>query len=119
MEPRPSFMINSTLIYQLHKVLYGLKQAPKAWHAKIDSSFMSLGFKHCEFGHSLYVLRVNGNTLIVVVYLDDLVITRNNLDIILGLKRQLVATFVMIDLGIMHYFLGLQVFPLFDGVFIS
>ena len=60
-----------------------------------------------------------GNTLIVVVYVNDLVITRNNLDLILRLKRQLVATFEMTDRVILHYFLGLQVFTLSDGVFIS
>ena len=62
-------------------------------NAKIDSFFINLGFKHCESNHSIYVLHVNGDTMIVVVYVDDLVITSNNLDLILGLKRELIATF--------------------------
>jgi hypothetical protein len=57
--------------------------------------------------------------LIVVVYVDDLVITGNNTDLILRLKKQLVDSFDMIDLGTLHYFLGLQVLPLCDGFFIS
>jgi hypothetical protein len=57
--------------------------------------------------------------LIIVVYVDDLVITGNNIDLILILKKQLVDSFYMIDLGILHDFLGLQVFPLFDGLFLS
>ena len=56
--------------------------------------------------------------MIVSVYVDDPIITYNNLDLILGLKRQLDATFELIDLGILHYFLGLKFFPLFDGIFI-
>jgi hypothetical protein len=62
---------------------------------------------------------LNGNTLIVVVYVDDLVITGNNIDLILRLKKQLVDSFDMTDLGTLHYFLGLQVLPLCDGFFIS
>jgi hypothetical protein len=96
-----------------------LKQAPRAWYAKIDHFFLNLGFKHCESDHSLYVLHDNGDTLIVVVYVDDLVITGNNLDLLLRLKRQLVDTFDMTDLGLLHYFLGLQVLPLSDGLFLS
>jgi hypothetical protein len=35
------------------------------------------------------------------------------------LKKQLVDTFDMTDLGLLHYFLGLQVLPLSDGLFLS
>lgn len=80
---------------------------------------MPLGLKHYQYDHILYVLHVNGKNLIVSIYVDDLVLTRNNLDLILGLERQLAKTFLMTNLGILHYFLGLQVFPLYDGVFIS
>jgi hypothetical protein len=57
--------------------------------------------------------------LIIVVYVDDLVITGNNTNLILRLKKQLVDSFDMTDLGILHYFVGLQVLPLSDGFFIS
>jgi hypothetical protein len=57
--------------------------------------------------------------LIFFVYVDDLLITRNNNDLILRLKKQLVDSFDMTDLGTLHYFLGLQVLPLCDGFFIS
>lgn len=57
--------------------------------------------------------------LIVVFYVDDLVLTRNKPNLILRLKSQLADTFDMTDLGILHFFLGLQVLPLTDGLFIS
>ena len=57
--------------------------------------------------------------MIVTIYVDDIVMVGNNLDLILGLKRQLAATFEMIGLGILHLFLGLQVLPFPDGIFIS
>jgi hypothetical protein len=88
-------------------------------YAKIDNLFLNLGFKHYEFNHSIYVLHDNGDTLIVIIYLDDLVITGNNLDLTLKFKRCLVDTFDMTYLGLLHYFLGLQVLPLSDGLFFS
>jgi hypothetical protein len=48
-----------------------------------------------------------------------LLITANNIDLILRLNKQLVESFDMIDLGTLNYFLGLQVLPLCDGFFIS
>ena len=78
MEQPPSFMTYSTLVWRLQK-LYGLKYAPQAWYAKIDSFFRSLGFKHCEYDHNIYVLHVHGDILIVVIYVDDLVRTGNNI----------------------------------------
>jgi hypothetical protein len=67
----------------------------------------------------LYVLHTNGDTLIVVVYVDDLLITGNNTNLILRLKKQLVDSFDTTNLGTLHYFLGIQVLPLCDGFLIS
>ena len=96
-----------------------MKQVPRAWYEKIDHLFINLGFKHYESNHNIYVLHVHGDTLIIAIYVDDLVITGNNLDLIVGLKRQLVETFEMIDLGLLHFFLGLQVLPMYNGFFLS
>jgi hypothetical protein len=65
----------------------------------------------------MYVFHTNGDTFIVVVYVDDL--TGNKNDLILRLKKQLVDSFHMIDVGPLHYFLGLQVLPLCDQFFMS
>ena len=60
------------------------------------------------------MLHVYGDTFIVGVYVYG-----NNIELILVFKRRLATTFEMIDLGILHYFLSLQVFHLSDGIFIS
>lgn len=72
MEPPPDFVTNSALFFHLKKSLYGLKQVPQAWYEKIDQFFVNLGFKRCNFDQSIYVLRIEGNTLIFVIYVDDL-----------------------------------------------
>ena len=112
-------MKNSTLVCWLKKSLYGLKQVRRVWYKKIIHFFVNLGFKQCESNHSIYVLHVEGDTLIVVVYVDDLVLTDNNPNLIYWLKSRLAGTFEMTDLDIFHFFLNLQVLPLSDGLFIS
>ena len=53
------------------------------------------------------------------IYVDDLFITLKNVDLILGLKKQLVDTFEMTNLGLLHFFLGIQALQMYDGIFIS
>lgn len=86
MEKTPSCVTDSNLGFRLQKSLYGLKQAPQAWYEKIYQFFVNLGFNHCEYDHSIYLLHVKGDTFIVAIYADDLVLTRNNLDLIFILK---------------------------------
>ena len=81
--------------------------------------FINLGFKRCESDHSIYVSHVYGDTLIVALYVDGLLITGNNVNLILGLQKQLADTFEMIDLGLLHLFLGIQILQMDDGIFLS
>ena len=69
--------------------------------------------------HSVYVLHVHGDTLIVALYVDDLVINCSNVILIMGLKKQLAFTFKMTDLGIFHFLLGIQILQMDDGIFPS
>ena len=55
----------------------------------------------------------------MALYVDDLVINGNNFDLILGMKKQLADTFEMTNLGLLHFFLGIQILQMNDGIFIS
>ena len=96
-----------------------MKQTSHAWYEKIDSFFINLGFKRCESNHNIYVLHVHGDTLNVALYVDDFVITGNNVDLTLGLKKQITNTFEMIDLGLLHFFMGIRFFQINGGIFVS
>ncbi|RDY00692.1 Aldehyde dehydrogenase family 2 member B4, mitochondrial, partial [Mucuna pruriens] len=70
---------NEDKVYKLHKALYGLKQAPRAWYSRINSYFCNKGFKRSENDATLYVKRLlDGASLIVSLYVDDLLVTNNN-----------------------------------------
>ena len=95
-------------VYRLKKALYGLKQAPRAWYERIDSYLMKLGFTRSEADPNLYFKVEDNKPLILVLYVDDLFLTGAD-PLILKCKRELASEFEMKDLGLMHYFLGLEV----------
>jgi hypothetical protein len=95
-------------VCRLKRALYGLKQAPRVWYARIDSYLLKLGFTKSEADPNLYYIVVEGQPLILVLYVDDLILTRAD-SLIQDCKDDLAREFEMKDLGLKHYFLGLEV----------
>ena len=62
-------------VCKLIKALYGLKQAPQAWYAKMDEYLRQVGFHHSEFDDTLYARQQGKNLVILIMYVDDLIIT--------------------------------------------
>ena len=97
-----------SLVCKLKKALYRLKQAPRAWYGRIDRFLVSLGFTKSDADPKLYHNVVNDEPLILVLYVDDLFLTGNE-KLIVWCKKKLASGFEMKDLGLMYYFLGLEV----------
>ena len=96
-------------VLKLQKALYGLKQAPRAWNAKLDQELIRLGFCWSEEEHAVYK-RGNGDSLLLLgVYVDDLIICGPNNKYIVEFKQQMCRTFSMSDLGLLSYYLGMEV----------
>lgn len=71
------------LVCKLHKSLYGLKKASRAWFSKLRDVIRVLGFTQCKSNYSIFVSKQETSTTIILAYVDDLLITDNNLDLIL------------------------------------
>ena len=69
-------------VCRLKKSLYGLKKAPRAWYARIDGHLMSFGFKKSVVDPNLYYKTINGESLILVLYVDDLFLTNKKILIV-------------------------------------
>jgi hypothetical protein len=95
-------------VCRLRRALYGLKQAPRAWYSRIDNYLQGMGFTKSEADSNLYYIIVGGEPLILVLYVDDLFLTGSE-RLIAECKRDLASEYEMKDLGLMHYFLGLEV----------
>jgi hypothetical protein len=93
---------------RLKRALYGLKQDHGAWYSRIDSYLQGMGFTKSEANSNLYYIIVGGEPLILVLYVDDLFLTGSE-RLIAKCKRDLASKYEMKDLGLMHYFLGLEV----------
>ena len=104
-------------VCRLKKALYGLKQAPRAWYSRIDSYLQRLGFTKSEADSNLYFKVVGNLPLILVLYVDDLFLTGDEHQIA-RCKREITSEFEMKDLGLMHYFLGLEVWQRSDKIFL-
>jgi hypothetical protein len=119
-EQPEGFMIHDekSYVYRLKKSLYGLKHAPRAWYEKMDGFLMSLGFNKSVTDPNLYYHTVGDESLILVLYVDDLFLTGSE-RLIAECKRVLTYEFEMKDLGMMHYFLGLEVWQRANEIFPS
>jgi hypothetical protein len=102
------FEDRKTHVCRLKKVMYGLKQAPRAWYGRIDSFLTSLGFTKSKFDSNLYFKVMNDELVILLLYMDDLFLTREE-KMITECKKKLSAEFEMKYLVQMHYFLDIEV----------
>ena len=106
-------------VLKLKKALYGLKQAPRAWNTRIDTYFKENGYKQCSHEHALYTKKSGGNVILIAFYVDDLIFSDNNDEIIEEFKSMMTQEFEMADLGLLKFFLGFEVKQGETGIFIS
>lgn len=106
-------------VLHLHKALYGLKQAPRAWYSRIDEFFLRENFKRSDNDHALYTKEDHGNILVVCIYVDDLIVTGDNEEMVEEFKTTMKSEFEMSDLGLLNYFLGMEIVQSDQGIFLS
>eukprot|EP00253_Pinus_taeda_P003356 PITA_03356 len=86
--------------------------------ARINKYFTDLGLTKSEADANLYHIIVNGKLLIILLYVDDLILTGDD-ELIKSCKKDLAREFEMKDMGLMHYFLGMEVWQRDGEVFVS
>ena len=121
MEQPPGFS-NSLFpnhVCRLRKALYGLKQAPRAWFDHFSSFLLRLCFICNTADSSLFIFHAHDAILLLLVYVDDIIVTSNKSPILTKLVSHLSSKFSMKDLGPLHYFLGIEVHPFSSGLFLS
>ena len=96
-------------VCKLRKALYGLRQAPRAWYGKIAEFLTHSGYSVTSADSSLFVKAKGGRTAIVLVYVDDLIITGDCEEENLQTKKNLSVRFQMKELGQLNHFLGLEI----------
>jgi hypothetical protein len=120
MEQPPGYVDQTrlNLVCRLKKALYGLKQALRAWSDKIGQYLVTSGFQTSNANFSLYVKKTDHGIVVIVIYVDDLIITGDSDANIFGLKKFLKQKFEMKDLGELRSFLGIEVIQSPKGIWL-
>lgn len=106
-------------VCKLDKALYGLKQAPCAWYARLSTKLVTLGFVPSKADTSLFYFNKHGVTVFVLIYVDDVIVVSSNPKAMAGLLHSLKQDFALKDLGELHYFLGIEVNKVTDGLVLT
>ena len=106
METPPGYQLheNSSHVCHLKKSLYGLKQSPRAWFEKFLSTLLATGYSQSEGDHTLFFKRGRDSKItILIVYVDDIIVTGNDIEEIRNLKLHLTSNFDIKSLGKLTY----------------
>ena len=101
---------DSSKVCKLNRSIYGLKQASRSWNHRFDEAIRSYDFIKNEDEPCVYK-KVSGSQLtFLVLYVDDILLIGNNVDMMTSVKVWLSKTFSMKDLGDATYILRIRVY---------
>ena len=119
---QPSGFVDSSkpeFVCRLNRSLYGLKQAPRAWYSRFASYLLQLGFVEAKSDTSLFIYRREGETVYLLLYVDDIVLTASSTSVLRRTIDALQREFPMKDLGPLEHFLGISVTRSSGTIFLS
>ena len=121
MEQPPGFVAQGELgkVCRLRKSLYGLKQSPRAWFGKFSQAVETFGLSKSKLDHSVFFKCSDSGIILLIVYVDDIIITGSDSAGISSLKTFLHTQFHTKDLGLLKYFLGIELTRSKKGIFLS
>jgi len=107
-------------VCKLKKALYGLKQSPRAWFDRFSKAIKLMGYQQSRGDHTLFFKHSKeGKLTVLLVYVDDIIVTGSNLEEQQALKGNLAQNFEIKDLESLKYFLGIEVAYSKEGIFLS
>ncbi|WVZ52520.1 hypothetical protein U9M48_003568 [Paspalum notatum var. saurae] len=119
MQPPPVYSVPEGMVCRLRRSLYGLKQAPRAWFQRFASVVTAAGFSASAHDPALFVHTSSRGRTLLLLYVDDMIITGDDPQFIAFVKARLSEQFLMSDLGPLRYFLGIEVSSTHEGFFLS
>ncbi|KAK5837815.1 hypothetical protein PVK06_006542 [Gossypium arboreum] len=120
-DPPPGFEENfGTRVCKLKKSLYGLKQSLRAWFELFTQVVKKQGYSQGQADHTMFYRHSQkGRIAVIIVYVDDIIFTGDDVDEIRRLKEHLALQFEIKDLGPLKYFLGMEVARSKKGLVVS
>ena len=119
MQPPYGLSVESNKVCHIWRALYGLKQASWVWFAKFNSTISRLGHMTSYYNSALFLHRTDKCTILLLLYVDDMIIISDDLSGIQELKDFLSPQFEMKNLRYLSYFLGFEITYSIDGLYIT
>jgi histone deacetylase 1/2 len=105
--------------WKLDKAIYGLKQAPRARYSRLSEKLQQLGFKPSRADISLFYYNKGSLTMFLLIYVDDIIVVSSCQEATQALLRKLLEELAFKDLGDLHYFLGIEVKKVDNGIIMT
>nr|GEV48878.1 hypothetical protein [Tanacetum cinerariifolium] len=106
-------------VYALDKALYGLKQAPREWYDVLLQFLIDSGFQKGSIDTTLFIKKKGKHIILIQIYVDDIRFGSTNPKYYTKFSDLTVKRFEMSMMGVMKFFLGLQVNQFSNGIFIN
>ena len=107
-------------VCKLKKSLYGLKQSLKAWFQKFTWFVKNNGYIQAQTDHTMFIKHSSdGRIVVLIVYVDNIILTGDDVSEMNQLKRCSTSEFEIKDLGPLRYFFGMKVAQSKKGIVVS
>ena len=80
-------------VCKLRGSLYGLKQTPITWFKKSHTNLLTFSFTQNQYDSSLFFYKTTTGMVFLLVYVDEIIITSNDTELITKLQHMLHSTF--------------------------
>lgn len=97
------------MVYKLERSLYGLAQSPVLWYDTIDEVLVVIGFRPTQSDPCVYIHGSGDALVILTLYVDDILISGKDPELVANLKKELRDRFEMTDMGEVNLILGMEV----------
>jgi hypothetical protein len=82
------------IVCKLKKAFYGLKQSPRVWFERFSRFMQRFDYKQSEVDHTLFIEHFSqGKAMTLIVYVDGIVVPRDDDEEIQSLKKSLANDF--------------------------
>ncbi|GJU23210.1 retrotransposon protein, putative, ty1-copia subclass [Tanacetum coccineum] len=96
-------------VCKLQRSIYGLKQASRSWNKRFDVEIKKIGFTQNPDEPCVYLKASGSSVAFLILYVDDILLMRNNVTMLQEVKSWLSKCFSMKDLGELAYILGIKI----------
>jgi hypothetical protein len=115
----PGYYVYEGMVCHLRCSFYGLKQAHRAWFHRFASVVTAAIFFASAHDLTLFIHVPPRGRTVLLLYVDDMIITDDDPEYIAFVKARLSDQFLMSDLGPLRYFLGIEISSTYEGFVLS